>query len=207
MGITITDGSGEAWDGVEQTITGAADGQTVAQVAQLFNESLSGCKANVSGGHIVLEPDVPGIGTTIQVTTEGTMNAVMIFPTTAAQGTGIGSGGLEQFTVMVEDQADSLKLKPMTVVNSALGLSEPAGILLVAISKAEWAAGDIEDVPILKTAELVNEDLIVLQNSLTLDTVITGTTNWSPRYTIRHALQKLGIQMAKTQDASDYWGS
>lgn len=204
MGITVTDNSGKEWDGVEQTVLGAADGQTVNQAAQLFNESLSGCKANIVGGHVALEADAAGLGATIQVTTPGTMNAVMGFPTTVAQGAGIGVDGLEMFTVMVEDPNDSLKLKPMTVLNSADGLSEPVGLLGVGISKADWAAGDISDVPIIKTAKLVNEDLIVLQNSLTLNSIITGTTNWAPNYTIRHALQKLGIQMAKTREAMAY---
>ena len=204
MGITVNDGSGEDWDGVEQTVTGAADGQTVAEVAQLFNESLDGVKAVVTGGHIVLTTDGKGLDATIQVTDEGDMNAVMAFPTTLAQGDGIDAGGLEMFTVMVRNPSNSSKLQPMTALNSAAGLSEPAGLLGVALSAAEWAAGDVENVPLVVQADLVNEDLVVLKNSLALDDVITGTTNYSPNITIRHALQKMGIYMSKTLETMGY---
>lgn len=204
MGITINDGSGEAWDGVEQTVSGAADGQTVEQAAQLFNESIEGAKAIVDTGHVKLETDAKGLDTTIQVTDEGTMNAEMVFPTTLAQGAGIDSGGLEMFTVMVRDPGDSKKLKPMTSLTSDAGLSEPAGLLGVALTAAEWAAGDVDKVPLIVQADKVNEDLIVLKNSLSLDDVITGTATHTQNITIRHALQKMGIYMSKVRDVTDY---
>lgn len=120
---------------------------------------------------------------------------------------GSRSGDLVIFTVMVRNPSNGEKLEPMSVLNSAAGLSEPAGLLGVTITEAEMIDGDVDSAPLVFQADEVNEDLIVLEGGLSLDDVIVGGTNYSPNITIRHALQKMGIYMSKTLDVTDYENS
>lgn len=84
MGITIAGANG----GAEQTLTAAGGETTALQVAALINDQLLGVHATVSTGHVVITSDIEGTDASIQVTTAGTLNAILVFPTSEATGTG-----------------------------------------------------------------------------------------------------------------------
>lgn len=84
MGITIAGANG----GAEQTVTAAGGETTAVEIANLFNTQCTGVQAEVSGGQVKLTTDRKGTGASIQVTTGGTLNAVLGFPTSASAGTG-----------------------------------------------------------------------------------------------------------------------
>jgi hypothetical protein len=84
MGITVAGANG----GAEQTIT-AAGGETTAEaVAALINGQIAGAHAVVDGGQVKITTDVLGTDASIHVTTGGTLNAILLFPTVASAGTG-----------------------------------------------------------------------------------------------------------------------
>lgn len=85
MGVTV---AGEA-GGAEQTITAVGGETTAADIAALINNSLAGQHCGVAfGGQVRMTTDEEGSGAAIQVTTGGTLNAILGFPTTASAGTG-----------------------------------------------------------------------------------------------------------------------
>lgn len=84
MGITVTGANG----GAEQTITAAGGETTALQVAATINDQLVGAHAVVSGGHVVITTDIIGTDAGIRVTTGGTLNAILLFPTSLSAGTG-----------------------------------------------------------------------------------------------------------------------
>lgn len=86
----------------------------------------------------------------------------------------------------------------LTEVN---GVEIPKAIFMGdAIATADIVAGDVEDQLIMIGGSLVfvDENQIVLENSLTLDTVLTSGD------TIREALLKIGIIAEDTEDISGY---
>lgn len=195
LGITVGDGA-------EQTLTGGAQ-TTVDQVAAMINTQIEGVSATVDTGHVVVTTDDEGQDASIQVTTAGTLNAELVFPTTKAVGTGIDSEGLELLTVMVRDPSTG-KIQPMTSLASDAGLSIPCGLSGASVTATEWLADDVDDLPLIVQADAVNEDLVKLKNGLTLDDVITGTATFTQNITIRHALMNLGIYFQKTVECSAY---
>lgn len=84
LGITIAGANG----GAEQTVTAAGGETTAVEMAALFNEQITGLQAEVSGGQVKLTTDRKGTGASIQITTGGTLNAVLGFSTSAVAGTG-----------------------------------------------------------------------------------------------------------------------
>jgi hypothetical protein len=84
MGVTIAGANG----GNEQTVTAAGGETTAVDIAALCAAQLAGCKAEVVGGQVKLTTDRQGTGASIQVTTGGTLNAILAFPTAADTGTG-----------------------------------------------------------------------------------------------------------------------
>lgn len=110
---------------------------------------------------------------------------------TIQQDAGRGSADMLQNTVMVIDAAD-LKLKPMTVLTDVTSESNPVGLLMATIDAADIVAGDVTNQKLLVGGNIqVDEDKIVLENSLTLASLITVPTG--AQKTIRQALQDLGI--------------
>lgn len=65
--VTLTDGSGEAWDGVAQTVTFSGATTTALQVAAQMNDQLAGCSVVVTGGQVVITSDLTGSGITLAV--------------------------------------------------------------------------------------------------------------------------------------------
>lgn len=84
MGITVTGANG----GAAQTITAAGGETTALAVAATINDQLVGAHAVVSGGHVVITTDIIGTDAGIRVTTGGTLNAILLFPTSLSAGTG-----------------------------------------------------------------------------------------------------------------------
>lgn len=84
MGITVAGANG----GNEQTITAPAGGTTALNVAAFLSAQLKGVNVDVVGGQVELTTDVSGSGASIQITTPGTLNAILGFPTSASVGTG-----------------------------------------------------------------------------------------------------------------------
>lgn len=108
-----------------------------------------------------------------------------------------GTADMELYTVMVIDAADS-KLKPMTVLNDATSESKPVGLLFQTVAAADIVAGDVDDQKLLVGGNIrVDEDKIVLENSLTLASLITVPAGGQK--TIRQALQDIGIFPTKAE--------
>jgi hypothetical protein len=84
MGITVAGAAG----GVEQTITATAGNTTALQVAAFINDQLAGAHAIVDGGQVKVTTDRQGHDAHIRVTTGGTLNAILKFPTAIADGGG-----------------------------------------------------------------------------------------------------------------------
>lgn len=106
-----------------------------------------------------------------------------------------GSAGMD-----ISDAAFLNGLTTVGTVTAATGEiteSIPAGLLMSDdIASAAIVAGDVDDQPLLIGSDkFVDEDLIILENSLTLASVITATGK-----TIRQHLQDIGIYPRKSQN-------
>jgi hypothetical protein len=96
-------------------------------------------------------------------------------------------------TVMVMDPA-TLKLEPFTDETAVDGTEKPIGILLETLATADIVAGDIADIPILVGGDAyVDQNKLVIENSKTLDTVITTL-----KVTVRQALKYANIYVEDT---------
>jgi uncharacterized protein len=84
MGFTIAGANG----GAEQTVTAVGGETSAADIAAMLNAQLVGVRAVVDTGHVVLTTDILGTDASLQVTTEGTLNALLVFPTTEQVGGG-----------------------------------------------------------------------------------------------------------------------
>lgn len=87
---------------------------------------------------------------------------------------------LAPFTLMAQISA-SEKWEPWTDIAATDGTAIPSGIFLPsdiqgAITAAELVAGDVVDVPILVFGAKFDEDKLVMENSLTLETVLAAAT-------------------------------
>ncbi len=117
---------------------------------------------------------------------------------TIQQDAGRGAVDMAFLTVMVIDAADQ-KLKPMTVLTDATSESVPVGLLMQTVAAASIVAGDVDDVKLLiGSNKMIDEDKIVLENSLTLESLITVPAGG--QRTIRTALQDIGIYPRKSQN-------
>jgi hypothetical protein len=84
MGVTVAGVNG----GLEQTVVIAAGLTLAAEVAADLNGKLVGVNAVVDTGHVKLTTDQFGSGASLQITTGGTLNAILSFPTADTNGTG-----------------------------------------------------------------------------------------------------------------------
>ena len=119
------------------------------------------------------------------------------------QDAGRGAVALVQFTLMAKVAATQ-KWVPFTNEAATNGTAIPQGIYLGDdIAGADIVAGDIADVFILVGKDVtVDVDQIVIENSKTLDTVITvGTTDLR---TVRDHLANRGIFTEETVDISGF---
>ena len=101
-------------------------------------------------------------------------NAVLL------QDAGRGIVDLAPYTLMAQISA-SEKWVPWTDIAAVDGAAIPSGIFLPsdiqgAILAADIVAGDVEDVPILVFGAKFDEDKLVMENSLTLETVLAAAT-------------------------------
>ena len=96
-------------------------------------------------------------------------------------------------TVMVMDPSTE-KYQPLTSLVATDGTSIPVAILAQTIAAADIVAGDVPDVAMyVGGAAVVDVDMLVLENSLTLDNVLTDLDK-----TIKQALRDIGIFTAPT---------
>ncbi len=84
MGITVDGANG----GREQTIVAVGGESSNVEIANLINSQITGAKAEVTGGQVVVTTDKKGTDAGIQVTTVGTLNGILSFPTSKSAGTG-----------------------------------------------------------------------------------------------------------------------
>lgn len=102
---------------------------------------------------------------------------------------------LEPYTLMAQISASG-KWVPFTDIAAVDGSGIPTGIFLSseiqgAILTADLVAGDVVDVPILKFGAEVDEDKLIIENSLTLETVLAAAT--VNNKTVREALLQIDI--------------
>lgn len=84
MSITVANANG----GRAQPVVAAGGETTAIEIANLYNDQCKGIQATVVGGQVQLATDQLGLGAAIQVTTPGTLNAILGFPTGLVSGTG-----------------------------------------------------------------------------------------------------------------------
>lgn len=84
IGITIDRENG----GREQVFTAPPSVTALSGMIQAMNQVLIGVKAYDNGGQLALATDINGTDAGIQVTDEGTLNAILGFPTAKSSGTG-----------------------------------------------------------------------------------------------------------------------
>lgn len=100
--------------------------------------------------------------------------------------------------------AASQKWVPFTDETATDGTAIPQGIYLGAdIASADIVAGDVTDLPILVGSNvLIDEDQLVIENSKTVNTVITvGTTDLR---TVMDHLAGRGIFLEETVDITEF---
>lgn len=121
---------------------------------------------------------------------------------TFLQDAGRGTAILYKGTV-VSKIAASGKWVPFTDETATDGSQIPAGVVLEDIPAASLVAGDVLDIPVLCGAGCtVDENLLIIENSLTLATVVTVPVNIA--LTVEDCLQIRGIYMALTVDIDEY---
>jgi hypothetical protein len=100
---------------------------------------------------------------------------------------------LAPFTVLAKIAATGLYV-PLTSVTATDGSAIPAGIYIgPAITAAALVAGNVTDCPILKSGARVDSGQLVLENSLTLATVVT----------VGALAYTAGVYVAATDDTFD----
>lgn len=115
---------------------------------------------------------------------------------TIEQDAGRGAADMVIYTVMVKD-ATTAKLKPMTSLTDVTSESSPVGLLWQTVDAAGIVAGDVTNQKLLVGGNIqVDEDKIIIENSLTLASLITVPAG--NQRTIRQALQDLGIFPTKS---------
>lgn len=78
----------------------------------------------------------------------------------------------------------------------------PMGILLADLEAAEIVAGNVVDVPILRAQAFVDEDRVVFEGAVTLDTVCTAIT---PNARMRDVLiDKCNLYAEQTIDITEF---
>lgn len=104
--VTITDGSGQSWDGVEQTVTFSGAHTTAAAIAASMNTQLDGCSVEVAGGQVKITTDATGQNVTVAI---GTGTADLTWGTPVA---GTGDSGVVADNTLVAQDTSTLKLVP-----------------------------------------------------------------------------------------------
>lgn len=108
-------------------------------------------------------------------------------------------------TVMAKISA-SQKWTPLTSLTAVDGSAVPQGIYVGPdIAAADLVAGDVVDVPILVGNAVVDENQVVLENSLTLDDVFVSSdaTNVYFEVTVRDLLAMRSIFVESSVDITE----
>ena len=113
------------------------------------------------------------------------------------------SGALVPYTLMAYNPTND-EWVPWTVASGIDGTQYPSGILMATYTEAEIQAGPITDVPIIVGGRGAVIDLsqLVIENSLTLATIITVPTN-NAQNAEQH-LRSLGIFVQVTTPRSNF---
>jgi hypothetical protein len=113
---------------------------------------------------------------------------------------GARSGDIEYGTVVSYAPATGL-WHPFRSAGGTDGTQTPKGIVLATIAEADLKAGAVDDVPVLIGNALIDSEQLVVENSLTLATVITVPTNCAQN--VEDALRNVGIFMTTTIDTTE----
>lgn len=160
--LTITDGSGQAWDGVAQTVTYPASCDTALEKAAAINDQCTGCHADVDTGHVVIATDLTGLGVTIAIG-EGT--GTMVWGTAVA-----GTGQVATWpkgTLLARNT--STKLMSAYNASGSNGLDDPVAVLPVATT---WTASGNKAARVIRGGHLNETKLSVLGSSAAVDTLV-----------------------------------
>lgn len=110
------------------------------------------------------------------------------------------SGDIVQYTLMGKVAATGSWV-PFTDETAVDGSAATFGIYMGEdIAEADIIAGDIVDLPIVRFGMTFNEDLLVIENSKTLETVISAAA--VNAHTVRDALREQDLIPKETQSAS-----
>lgn len=104
------------------------------------------------------------------------------------------SGDLVTYTVMSRDPATN-KLVPLTNAAATDGTEIPTGLSAQSATEAAIKAGDVTGFQLYIKTGRIDEDSIVIENSLTLETELTNQN-----MTIRDMLMKMNIIPESGQD-------
>jgi hypothetical protein len=119
---------------------------------------------------------------------------------TVAQDAG-RTADMERNTVMAYDPTNA-NWVPWTDETATDGTQYPKGILLATLATAEIVAADVEDVPILVGKDItVDQDQLVIENSLTLATIVNIPAGFNT--SCEDLLRYTGIWMQDTIDIDD----
>lgn len=102
------------------------------------------------------------------------------------------SGALVAFTLLAWDSA-SLKWVVFEDETAVDGTQTPKGISFRALTEAQIIAGDTPDFTVYYLGEpgVFDEDQLTIENSLTMDTVVTSPTGQNQ--TVRQHLEDIGL--------------
>lgn len=160
--VTINDGSGESWDGVEQTVTFAGTTTTALQVAAQMNDQLDGCSVNVVGGQVVITTDKTGPDCSIEI---GTGTCDLTWDTAVA---GTGQSATWPKGTLLGRNSSTKKLQPYAD-GGASGLDEPVAVVREALTFA--ASGDLRT-RVIKAGPLAKNKLSKLDDATAIDTLV-----------------------------------
>jgi len=172
--------------GTVQTVTAAGGETTADDIAALINGQLSGSKTYVNGGQVRIESDRSGTGSYVEIT-GGTLNAILLFPTSEVQGTGDVSDitavtGAELKTVIEADCTPNIAVTvnaddTITIATATTGSSRSLTIGGSARTKIGLATGPVsgtDDSP-EDTLEVEGKTEGAYANSLSI--MITAASN------------------------------
>lgn len=161
--FTVTDGSGEAWDGVAQTVTYPASTDTALEKAAAINDQGLGIHADVDGsGHVVMVTDLGGLGTTIAI---GSGTATMVWGTPVA---GTGQSATWPKGTLLSRNTSTKKLVPY-VDGGSTGINEPVAVLPYAITYT--ASGDKKE-RVIVAGRVNKSNLSKLDDATAIDTLV-----------------------------------
>lgn len=100
----------------EQTVTAVGGEASDADIAAMLNNQISGINSTPSTG-VTMQNDRMGTGSTIQITTPGTLNAILIFPTSLTTGTGNVANNQAITGAEIEAMVEALVVTVDLIVN------------------------------------------------------------------------------------------